>query len=202
MSNERIGKYEGMFLFPQNATANLQGAVDHLKDILEKSNATILTLRKWDDRRLAYEISGNKRGVYFLVYFTAPTSQLSDLERRCNQSEDILRMMVTKADHLSQEIIEANDGEEDLATEIKLRKSETKEDTKEKTGSISHKGNEKSKAEGDTKGKTEEVAEKPTEEVDTVEPDSGENAEEPTEEVDTVEPDSGENAAEDQDKDE
>lgn len=121
MSNERTGLYEGMFLFPQSATANLQGAIDHLKEIFEKVGATIINFRKWDDRRLAYEIEGNKRGVYFLVYFNAKTSTISDLERWCNQSEHLLRMMITRAEHLPSEIVEANEGAEDLATEINLR---------------------------------------------------------------------------------
>jgi len=121
MSNERTGLYEGMFLFPQSATANLQEAIDHLKEILKKAGATIINFRKWDDRRLAYEIDGNKRGVYFLVYFNSPTSAISDLERRCNQSEHLLRMMVTRAEHVPTEIIEANEGEQDLTDEIKLR---------------------------------------------------------------------------------
>lgn len=121
MSNERTGLYEGMFLFPQSATANLQDAIDHLKDIFGKVGATIINFRKWDDRRLAYEIDGNKRGVYFLVYFNSPTSAISELERRCNQSEQLLRMMVTRAEYLPSEIIEANEGAEDLATEIKVR---------------------------------------------------------------------------------
>ena len=121
MNNERTGLYEGMFLFPQSATANLQDAIDHLKDILSKVGATIINFRKWDDRRLAYEIDGNKRGVYFLVYFNAPTSSMSELERRCNQSEHLLRMMVTRAEHVPTETIEANEGADDLATEIKLR---------------------------------------------------------------------------------
>jgi small subunit ribosomal protein S6 len=121
MSNERTGLYEGMFLFPQSATANLQEAMDHLKDILEKAGATIINFRKWDDRRLAYEINGNKRGVYFLVFFNAPTLAISEIERRCNQSEQLLRMMVTRAEYLPSETIEANEGADDLATEIKLR---------------------------------------------------------------------------------
>ena len=73
MSNERTGLYEGMFLFPQSATANLQEAADHVKAILDRCGASIVSFRKWDDRRLAYEVQGNKRGVYFLAYFTAPT---------------------------------------------------------------------------------------------------------------------------------
>ncbi|MBC8309154.1 MAG: 30S ribosomal protein S6 [Phycisphaerales bacterium] len=127
MSNERTALYEGMFLFPQSATANLQEAVDHLKELLDKSGVSVINFRKWDDRRLAYEIDGNKRGVYFLVYFNSPTAAISDLERRCNQSEQLLRMMVTRAEHLPTEIIEANEGAQDLADEIKLRGEKTSE---------------------------------------------------------------------------
>ncbi len=139
MSDQRTGLYEGMFLFPQSATANLQEAIDHVKDLLDKSGATIINFSKWDDRRLAYEIEGNKRGVYFLVYFNAPTSTMSDLERRCNQSEQLLRMMVTKAEHLPSEIIEANEGSADLSTEIKLRSDKSAEKSSSAASTVTRK---------------------------------------------------------------
>ena len=139
MSNERIGFYEGMFLFPQEVTADLQGAVDHIKGILDKADATIKTFSKWDERRLAYEIDGNKRGVYFLAYFDAPATSLSEIERMCNQSEKVLRMLITKADHVPTEIIEANDGLEKLATEIKLRGEKSSEATAASSSKITKK---------------------------------------------------------------
>jgi len=69
MSEISINTYEGMFLFPQSATADLGGASQHILDQLEKVGAEMIAFRKWDDRRLAYPIKGNKRGVYFLGYF-------------------------------------------------------------------------------------------------------------------------------------
>ena len=176
MSNERIGFYEGMFLFPQSATANLQGEVDHIKGILDKAGATIKTFQKWDDRRLAYEIDGNKRGVYFLAYFNAPASSLSDLERMCNQSEEVLRMMVTKADHIPTEIIEANDGSEELATEIKLRSEKSSEASESQSSKISKKDAKESKTKDAPAEKAApEVAEEVVEEV------AEETADEPAE---------------------
>ena len=77
----RIQTYEGMFLFPQSATSDLQGSVDHITDILQRGGAEIIALRKWDERRLAYDIHGNKRGVYFLAYFKAKTQSLAGMER-------------------------------------------------------------------------------------------------------------------------
>jgi small subunit ribosomal protein S6 len=173
MNNERTGLYEGMFLFPQSATANLQDAVSHLKGILEKCECSIINFSKWDDRRLAYEIDGNKRGVYFLVFFNAPTAMMSDLERRCNQSEDIIRMMVTRAEHIPTETIEANEGAEALADEIKLR-GEQKTDTGKTAGSkVSRKSDEKAtpapKQETEAPVTTDEAAPEAPEAVETSE---------------------------------
>jgi small subunit ribosomal protein S6 len=139
MSNERIRTYEGIFLFPQSATANLQEAADHVKGILDQCGATTVSFRKWDDRRLAYEVQGNKRGVYFLAYFTAPTSALGEIERRCNLSEELLRMMITSAEHIPAEIIEANEGQEDLATEIKLRGEKSTDSGSKSASKVSRK---------------------------------------------------------------
>ena len=142
MNNERIGLYEGMFLFPQSATANLQEAIDHLKEILAKCETTIISFSKWDERRLAYEVDGNKRGVYFLVFFNAPTSKMSELERRCNQSEQVIRMMVTRAEHLPEETIKANEGAEALAKEIKVRGEQTSDQSSSASSTITRKADE------------------------------------------------------------
>lgn len=121
MAQQRVYTYEGMFLLGQAVAADLGGAVDHIKEILARGHATIIALRKWDERRLAYEIAGQKRGVYILVYFSAPNDQLSHIERDCNLSEKILRSMVLRCDHLTTDEMQAADGQRELETEIKLR---------------------------------------------------------------------------------
>ena len=126
MSDEAMNVYEGMFLFPQSATGNLQAAVDHLNALFERVGAELISLAKWDERRLAYEIKGNKRGVYFLAYLRVAGSKMTELERACNLSEHLLRAMMTRADHLDAAVIEAADGRERLADEIKLRGEQTK----------------------------------------------------------------------------
>ena len=121
MSEQRINIYEGLFLFPHSASANLQAAADHVKEILQRADAEIISFRKWDERRLAYEIKGNKRGVYFLAYFKADPSKLVGLERDCNLSEQLLRSLVTRAEHIPAETVEAAEGRAKLADEIKIR---------------------------------------------------------------------------------
>jgi small subunit ribosomal protein S6 len=125
VTEDHINAYEGLFLFPQAQAGNLQPAVDLLTDILSRAKAEVIALRKWEERRLAYEIKGNKRGVYFLVYFRAHGTALAGIERACNLSELLLRSMIIRADHVTQEQMEAADGTAELADEIKLRDAES-----------------------------------------------------------------------------
>ncbi len=124
MSVDQVKCYEGLFLFPQTAASDLQSAVDHLKDILARAEVKIISLCKWDERRLAFEIKRNRRGLFFLVYFEAAPSAIAHIERDCNLSEQVLRSMVIRAEHLTREQMEAADGQIELADEIKLRDTE------------------------------------------------------------------------------
>ncbi|MDP7070464.1 MAG: 30S ribosomal protein S6 [Phycisphaerales bacterium] len=127
MSETTVNTYEGMFLFPQSASADLGTASQHVLDHIEKVGGEVVSFRKWDDRRLAYPIKGNKRGVYFLGFFTLSADKFATLERNLLLSEEVLRFLITRADHLSQDEMKAAEGRTELADEIKLR-SEQKAD--------------------------------------------------------------------------
>ena len=121
MSEITINTYEGMFLFPQSATADLSAASGHVLEQLEKVGAELLAFKKWDERRLAYPIKGNKRGVYFLGYFKLSGEVMTTLERNLLLSEEALRFLITRADHLTEAEIEATEGRAQLKDEIALR---------------------------------------------------------------------------------
>ena len=106
MTELRTNIYEGMFLFPQSATADFQGVIDHVTEILTRADADLLAMKKWDERRLAYDIQGNKRGLYILTYFKADRQRVAGIERDCNLSEQLLRSLVVRADHMLMETIE------------------------------------------------------------------------------------------------
>ena len=117
----RTASYEGLFLFPQSAAVDLKGAVEHLKEVLVKNGAEIIALKKWGDRPLAFPIKKQKRGIYILVYFSAPTDKYAAIERSFNLSEQLLRHMITKAEHLTVEEMKNADGQLDLTIEANLR---------------------------------------------------------------------------------
>jgi len=114
--------YEGLFLFSQNAIAqDFAACVEHLTQILNRAKAQVVVINKWDERRLAYPIEGQKRGTYFLAYFNAPPHMIANIERDCNLSEQVLRCMVIKADHVGETELEIAKKDGDIAAETALR---------------------------------------------------------------------------------
>ena len=120
-SKGRKNNYEAMFLISQAAEPSLGKAVEHIKHLLERAEAEVIALAKWDERRLAYEIDKQKRGVYILAYFKCPTDMVGHLERDVQISEQLLRVLITSAEHLTDEEIAANDDRTGLDTEAKLK---------------------------------------------------------------------------------
>ena len=100
---ESTNQYEAMFLFPAGATAELEKSLGTVKSIVERHGGEVVVLKKWDERKLAYEIDGQKRGLYLIVYFNAPGSVVGGIERDVNLSEEILRVLVTRVDHLNKD---------------------------------------------------------------------------------------------------
>ncbi|MDQ7012493.1 MAG: 30S ribosomal protein S6 [Planctomycetota bacterium] len=116
--------YESMFLVSQSEAADLGGIVAYIEEILRRGDAEVIAMKKWDERRLAYEIEKQRRGVYFLCYFRAPTGSITHIERDCTLSERIMRVLILNAEHLSDEDIAACDDRAGLGVEANLRKEE------------------------------------------------------------------------------
>ncbi len=91
--------YECMFLLDTTKVAgDVPAAEKQLRTLLEKNHAEVLVARPWDERRLAYPIKKQKKGLYFLIYFSSEGKNLPNIEHDCALAESILRMMILKID--------------------------------------------------------------------------------------------------------
>src|SRR5436853_6940065 len=95
-------QYEAMFLFGQAAAQDLEGALNQVRQIVERHEGQVLVLKKWDERKLAYEIKKQKRGTYVICYYRGPGGSISAIERDVNLSDNVLRVLITDAAHLNQ----------------------------------------------------------------------------------------------------
>ena len=99
--------YEGMFLVDSaKAASDWDGINTAIKRILDRAKAEIVSIRKWDDRKLAYDIKGTSRGTYLLCYFRVDGRQIQGIEKAVQLSEKIIRVLILNTDQMTQEDIE------------------------------------------------------------------------------------------------
>ncbi|MBC8470767.1 MAG: 30S ribosomal protein S6 [Planctomycetes bacterium] len=116
--------YEGMFLIDSALTgADWDGIIATIRAILEKAGAEIVSITKWDDRRLAYDIKRTSRGTYILSYFRVDGGKIQDIEKSVRLSEKIMRVLILSGEQLSQEDIE----KETPASKLEKEKQESPE---------------------------------------------------------------------------
>ncbi|MEP0846571.1 MAG: 30S ribosomal protein S6 [Phycisphaerae bacterium] len=83
--------YEGLFLFDNGAAKDWAAMSGEVKRLLDRIEAELHVCVKFDERRLAYEIRGRKRGTYVLTFFFADPARITELERDAALSEMLLR---------------------------------------------------------------------------------------------------------------
>jgi len=98
--------YEGMFLLDAG-NPDFQAASEPVRTILNRNEVTTLALKLWDERRLAYEIKGRRRGLYVLSYFASDPARIADIENDCRLDERILRVLLLRRQELTEEQIQA-----------------------------------------------------------------------------------------------
>ena len=92
--------YEAMFLVDSGLAASWDDLSKHLAGILERHGGEVIGITRWDERKLAYPVGKQKRGTYVLSFFgMRDGSGVAEIERDCQLSEQILRMLVLRADH-------------------------------------------------------------------------------------------------------
>ena len=104
----RLNTYEAMFLLPPGAAADQDGTGIRLcRSIIERHAGEVILIKKLDERKLSYEVNGQKRGTYAIAYFRGPGPIVASIERDVKLNDEILRVMVTHADHLNEQEMNA-----------------------------------------------------------------------------------------------
>ena len=91
--------YEGLYILDANAYSRDPGKLGgKLDEIVKNHQGEVLASRLWEERRLAYPIKGQKKGVYWLSYFRIATEKIADLYRECEIDDSILRALILKVE--------------------------------------------------------------------------------------------------------
>lgn len=91
--------YEALFILDSNKYAKDPVAVsNNLSTAIQSFGGEVLASRLWEERRLAYPINGQRKGTYWLTYFSLDTRKLVELERQYKLDDNIMRSLVLKVE--------------------------------------------------------------------------------------------------------
>jgi len=86
--------YEAMVLLDnREVKQGWQALKDQVCGLFTKHGASIMSAKRWDERRLAYPIKHQLRGTYMLAYFEAETSEIAAIRRELDYAESVFRHM-------------------------------------------------------------------------------------------------------------
>jgi small subunit ribosomal protein S6 len=88
------------------AAADWDGMVALVESILKRADAEVVVIRKWSERKLAYDVDHKPRGTYILVYFKVDPRRVSGIEKDVQLSEKIMRVLVLTTEGRPQEMID------------------------------------------------------------------------------------------------
>ena len=164
-----MNQYEAMFLFDPTFGASMENCESEVNRLMERAEAEVVFIGKWDERRLAYRIKACKRGVYVLVYFNASPDKIVGLQRDAQISEELLRLMVVRADGVTRDM---------MARQCAARGAERPSDEDRESQSSSEKTPRKTDESGETMAVAAAVAPEATS-GETKEPEPAESSENP-----------------------
>ena len=92
-------KYEIMYIInPTILEEGRDAVIAKVDAILTESGAALTKTEKWGERKLAYPIDKKKTGFYVLVTLEMDGTNLVEVERRLNITEEVMRYIIVKKD--------------------------------------------------------------------------------------------------------
>lgn len=105
MKQEQPKLYEGMYIISATLSNEARAkAFDKIQLGITSRGGEIVKVHQQGRKRLAYEIDGHREGYYYVVYFNALPSTISELWQEYHLNEDLVRFVTLRADKVLEKI--------------------------------------------------------------------------------------------------
>lgn len=92
----KINNYELMWILsPEESDDSIDETINTIKNNISNSGGEINAFESYGRRKLAYELSGNKDGNYYLSRFSMDTMKINELDDQLNKENKVLRHIIT-----------------------------------------------------------------------------------------------------------
>jgi small subunit ribosomal protein S6 len=94
-----VRQYELIYITPAETTdETLAELHQQVATVVDRFGGTIEKTEPWGRRRLAYEIAGQREGVYVLEVINGPGALTAELDRRLRVIDTVIRHLIVRVD--------------------------------------------------------------------------------------------------------
>jgi small subunit ribosomal protein S6 len=96
-----MNKYEAMFIIkPDINEEERKTLFAQIQEAIVKNNGQLTSAAIWSEKRkLVFPLKKQQEGVYYLVYFSAPSEAITKLKYTFKLNEQILRVMILRPEN-------------------------------------------------------------------------------------------------------
>ncbi|MHB0997814.1 MAG: 30S ribosomal protein S6 [Armatimonadota bacterium] len=96
-----VRAYEALYIVhPELQDEAVTSSMEKYKSIIEEQGGEVQDVNRWEKRRLAYEVKGQREGIYVLMNFKAEAKVATELDRRFKIADDVIRHIIVRSDEV------------------------------------------------------------------------------------------------------
>jgi small subunit ribosomal protein S6 len=105
MSKQKEHLYEGMYILSATLSDDArQKALEKITNGITSRTGEIHKVFDQGRRKLAYEIDGRREGHYFILYFSSPTTAMTEMWKEYHLNEDLVRFQTLRTPSVPEKI--------------------------------------------------------------------------------------------------
>jgi small subunit ribosomal protein S6 len=105
MTKKRNGLYEGMYIVSATLSdESRKKAFEKISEGITQKGGVLRKTFELGRRKFAYEIDNKREGFYYVLFFEAPTSIISELWKEYHLHEDLIRFMTLRTEKVPENL--------------------------------------------------------------------------------------------------
>ena len=91
--------YESLYIVdPALTDDQVDSIIEKYSKVIVDQGAQVHAAGRWDKRRLAYDVSGHREGIYILMYFAGEPAATNELDRVFRIADDVFRHIIVRVE--------------------------------------------------------------------------------------------------------
>jgi small subunit ribosomal protein S6 len=99
LPKHRAREYETIFiLHPESGTAVIDKVASRCREVISRLEGKLLRAENWGNRRLAYPVKKNPKGIYIYLRYLGYQNMVHELERNLRMLDAVIKYLTVKVD--------------------------------------------------------------------------------------------------------